>query len=321
MSGVSPAMQAVLNAGGPFVVADLYDILLPDGTELFWTSAQTDLLIGNQLYQAGPPITRDKISWKRGLDVDQVALTVLDDDSTLINGQALVAAVWKNLFDYAKVTISMFVSDSWTNTAPGGYELFTGVIGEIGSKGKEITLTVESPLARLKSTAPRNAVLPSCTNTLYDAGCTLLEATYSFAGTVGAAPSATSFPLSGIAEADGYFTNGRIKFTSGANAGQVRGVKSYAGGVITLSYPLYTVPTAGDAVTAVAGCDYTRATCNGRFANIANFRGFPYVPDPNVQITGAAAASQSSGATPAGVGTIAGGGLSNRGGRVVINRV
>lgn len=320
MRTLSAALQAVFAAGPPYVVADLYDVLLNDGTHLFWTSSQADLLIGNQLYKAGPAISRDKISWKRGLEVDQVTVTVLDDGSTLINGQTLVAAAWKNLLDDAKITISMFISDSWANTAPGATELLTGLIGEISSLGKALTLTVESPLVRLKSTAPRNPVLPSCSNTLYDAGCTLLEAAYSFAGSVGAGASARSFALAGIAEADGYFTNGKIKFTNGANAGQVRGIKSYVGGVVTLAYPLYTVPAAGDTVTAVAGCDYTRATCSAKFANLAHFRGYPYVPDPNAQITGAAAAAQGNGAAPSTAAAGAAGGLSNRGGRIVINR-
>ncbi len=317
MRTISAAMQQVLDAGGPFVVADLYDIVLNDGTHLFWTSAQEDLLIGNQLYKAGPPISRQRISWKIGLEVDQVTVKVLDDGSTQINGQSLVAAAWKNMLDLAQVTISMFISDSWSNTAPGSLELFTGLIGEISSKGIALTWAVESPLVRLKSTAPRNPVLPSCNNTLYDSGCTVLEANYSFGGTIGAGASAKSFTLSGVAQADGYFTNGKIKFTSGVNAGQIRAVKSYVGGVVTLAYPLYTVPAQGDTVTAVAGCDYTRATCNGRFNNLSHFRGFPYVPDPNTQITGAAAASQTN-TTPGGARTT--GALSNRGGRIVPNR-
>ena len=314
-STMSQAMQDVLAKGPPFCLADLYDITLADGTVLHWTSADTDLLIGGQLYKAGPPITRDKIKWSRGLDVDQIAITVLDDGFTTINGQSLTSSVWKNLFDYATVTISKFISDSWDNLAPGAYQLFIGLAGEISSQGAEIKLTVESPLARLKSTCPRNYVLSSCTNTVYDPGCGVLEANFSFAGAIGAAPTASTFPLSGVAKADGFFTNGKIKFTSGVNDGQVRGVKSYKGGVIVLSYPLYTLPAAGDTVTAVAGCDYTRATCNAQFANLDKFRGFPYVPDPNTQVTGVAAAAQTNTTAP-GAGS---GALSNRGGRYDVN--
>ena len=35
---------------------------------------------------------------------------------------------------------------------------------------------------------------------------------------------------------------------------------------------------AGDAFTISAGCDKQFATCKSRFANQANFRGFPYMP-------------------------------------------
>ncbi len=34
----------------------------------------------------------------------------------------------------------------------------------------------------------------------------------------------------------------------------------------------------GDAFQVTAGCDKRAATCRERFANIANFRGFPHMP-------------------------------------------
>lgn len=36
--------------------------------------------------------------------------------------------------------------------------------------------------------------------------------------------------------------------------------------------------TAGDDFTVRAGCDKRIETCAGRFANVANFRGFPHIP-------------------------------------------
>ena len=35
---------------------------------------------------------------------------------------------------------------------------------------------------------------------------------------------------------------------------------------------------AGDAFIVSAGCDKRFATCRDRFANVANFRGFPHMP-------------------------------------------
>ena len=47
-------------------------------------------------------------------------------------------------------------------------------------------------------------------------------------------------------------------------------------------YPLPFAPSPGDAFTVYAGCDHTQGTCQGRFNNLANFRGFPYVPPPEL---------------------------------------
>jgi uncharacterized phage protein (TIGR02218 family) len=55
-----------------------------------------------------------------------------------------------------------------------------------------------------------------------------------------------------------------------------------AGASLALMYPLPATPAAGDAFTVAFGCDHTRGTCQNRFANLANFRGFPFVPPPQV---------------------------------------
>ena len=47
-------------------------------------------------------------------------------------------------------------------------------------------------------------------------------------------------------------------------------------------YPLPFAPMTGDAFTVYAGCDHTQGTCQNRFNNLANFRGFPYVPPPQM---------------------------------------
>ena len=50
----------------------------------------------------------------------------------------------------------------------------------------------------------------------------------------------------------------------------------------SLMYPLPFAPATGDAFTVAFGCDHTQATCQGKFNNLANFRGFPYVPPPQL---------------------------------------
>lgn len=86
------------------------------------------------------------------------------------------------------------------------------------------------------------------------------------------------------AKTDGYYDNGQIVFTSGANAGLVKAVKAYAAQQFTFNSPLPFVPNAGDAFTAYPGCDKTQATCTNKFFNLVNFEGFPYVPAPETAI-------------------------------------
>jgi uncharacterized phage protein (TIGR02218 family) len=78
---------------------------------------------------------------------------------------------------------------------------------------------------------------------------------------------------------------GTITFTSGVNTGVTATVGSVAAEVsLTLLYPLESVPAPGDGFTVYYGCDHTPGTCQGKFGNLANFRGFPYVPPPQMAI-------------------------------------
>ena len=100
-------------------------------------------------------------------------------------------------------------------------------------------------------------------------------------GAITGAPTTTAFNT-GLAATDGYYTQGQITFTSGANAGITRTVKAYvqASGAISLVLPLPAAPAAGDAFAIAAGCDLTMATCQGRFSNLIHFRGQPFTPPP-----------------------------------------
>jgi len=41
-------------------------------------------------------------------------------------------------------------------------------------------------------------------------------------------------------------------------------------------------PAEGDTFNVAFGCDHTQATCQSKFNNLINFRGFPYVPPPQL---------------------------------------
>jgi hypothetical protein len=80
----------------------------------------------------------------------------------------------------------------------------------------------------------------------------------------------------------GFFAYGYVKFTSGQNAGYSVEVAGFSPGSVRTAMPLPYPIAVGDTFTIVAGCDRTLGTCVGRFNNIINFRGEPYIPGVDV---------------------------------------
>ncbi len=102
-------------------------------------------------------------------------------------------------------------------------------------------------------------------------------------GRVVASAGPAAFSATGLeGHAPGWFTHGRLQWTSGANAGREALVRAHRlqGAVarIELSAAMPQAPSTGDAFTVTAGCDRTFTTCREKFANAVNYRGFPHMP-------------------------------------------
>lgn len=93
----------------------------------------------------------------------------------------------------------------------------------------------------------------------------------------------------------GFFTGGAADWLSGANQGQMTSVLAdivlpgeVSGDARQLR--LADAPArqiaAGDRLRLRAGCDKIAATCRDKFANITNFRGFPFLPGADALLTG-----------------------------------
>ena len=103
-------------------------------------------------------------------------------------------------------------------------------------------------------------------------------------GTVAKLAGTSLFYASGLGGfADGWFTAGKLTFTSGANAGFAMEVKMPPRPILTACRSRFgrSMPepiAAGDTFIVTAGCDKRFATCRDRFNNTVNFRGFPHIP-------------------------------------------
>lgn len=290
MKPTNATLNALL-ATRQFITADLYTISLVGGTVLYYCSGQTDITNGGHTYSAGGQTgpyfdrkgSRAKVTWKIGSGTDSLVIDVAPGTAT-VQGLTFLNAIRVGLFDGADFQLARAFMSVYGTVATGcAVTMFKGRIAEIDADRSLATITINDYRELFNQQLPRNLFAASCANTLYDAQCTVVAATYSAAGIVLTGSTATSVNVT-LAQPTGYFDLGMMTFTSGANNGMRVGVSTWVQGVPGILTPIGPIPTApavGDTFTVYAGCDRTLGAggCT-RFANSANFRGAPYVPAP-----------------------------------------
>ena len=171
------------------------------------------------------------------------------------------------------------------------WPLFTGFMGPIVKGGvSHIEFKVKSALHKLTVNMPRNYFQPGCLWTLFDAGCTLAKNSFAVTGTIGAAPTSRIIPVAGGivtptgADNIASYALGRLLFTSGVNAGLQVLIDNNDAVNLYLAYLLNALPSSGDTVTYYPGCSKSFNTCDKKFSNSANFRGFDKVPQVMISV-------------------------------------
>lgn len=292
------ALQALLSSRA-FVFANLYTFAPVGGVPVYYSTADIDIPVQDTTWvHTGPYFDIKGASganghWKIGLDVDTWSIQLLPRLVDPVTGAATpdelggvpwLQAVKNGALDNAVVTVDRVYLSQWPQAGQlavvtGAITIFKGLVADVSFGRSSVAVALKSYLSLLSGSMPPHVYQASCRHTLFDTGCTLLASSFSRTGTVSSAASQGVFSSAVAAPpGSGTYALGRVTFTSGANAGQVRGVRSWAGGVFTLITPLPSPIAPGDAFTAVAGCDKTLATCTA-FSNTINFGGQPYIPD------------------------------------------
>lgn len=157
-------------------------------------------------------------------------------------------------------------------------------IAKITSADGRFIAELQSQMAALDRPNGRH-IARGCDAEFGDARCgmSLANPAYRATGLVAAVRSDGTVDVVGLGGyAAGWFIEGRIDWTSGANEGladvavddrSVEGDRR-----LTLRGDADGVVQAGDTFTIDAGCDKAFATCKAKFANAASFRGFPHLP-------------------------------------------
>ena len=287
MKTTTTAVQTLLAAAmaapdAPIAFAECFTFITTTGVQYTWTNVDYDVVYnGFTFSSSGPLVPGLKYKGSVGLEVDKQQITIASRPTDTINGAPFLVALQDGAFDGAPVYRDRVFLMAPMGSVVGGVRMFQGRVSTVDSVGRtQATLTVASDLVILDYDMPKNLFSPTCLHVLYDAGCGVIRGTYSVNGTAGAGSTSNQI-LTPVAVAG--HAQGSLVWTSGANANVRVTVKSVAvGSALNLMYPLPFAPAVGDAFTVAFGCDHTQATCQGTFNNLANFRGFPYVPPPQM---------------------------------------
>jgi uncharacterized phage protein (TIGR02218 family) len=159
-----------------------------------------------------------------------------------------------------------------------------GAVGQI-RRGRMAFVAEVRSLAHVLGQTVGRTFQAGCDAALGDARCgiDLENGVYKGSGVITDMLRDRAFLASGLSAFEaGWFTSGTITWTSGANAGRITEVLAHdlADGIATMTLlesPVRPIAE-GDSFIARAGCDKRIATCAAKFANVANFRGFPNIP-------------------------------------------
>lgn len=271
-------------------IADLFAITLISGLTLYITDGQMPITYNGNVYE---PVRWG--SWQctgvtTGLGVtnSSAKFTIIADASVQMPNWnvPILEAVQVGLFDAAAITILTTFGLVYGETDFGTVVRYAGNITEINPTGRTSAQgEIKPDTYTLNQQMPRQVLQPGCGWVFGDVGCTLNKQTFTFANSASALTNKTFIaPTTPFAQADGYFTQGVITFTSGRNTGLAGFVQQHIGGQLRLTKPFLFPVAPGDTFNVIAGCDHTITACQQKFNNLINFSGTPYIPNTETAI-------------------------------------
>ena len=274
MKNLAPGLQAHLDEGTT-TLAWCWRITRADGVTFGFTDHDRTLSFDGTDFEPESGLTASEVRSGSDLSVD-----AQDAEGVLTSDRITETDILDGRWDNAEVEV-------WrVNWADTGQRVLMrrGAIGQI-RRGRLAFVAEVRSLAHVLGQTVGRTFQATCDAALGDARCgvDLEDPAYRGAGTVADVPRERVVLASGLEGFEaGIFSLGVIEWGTGANAGRRVEVARHdldgAVAVLTLMEAPVRAPAPGDTFEVVAGCDKRPETCAGRFANIANFRGFPHIP-------------------------------------------
>lgn len=269
---IPPALSGAL-ASDATTLAKCWKLTRRDGVVMGFTDHDRDLAFDGVTFAANTGV--------QGSDIESnfdFAVGGGDISGALSSEGLMETELAKGLWDDAQVEVIIV---DWSN--PDARMLVErGAIGELRRRDSSFVAEMRGLAHRFDEERGRRFTA-ACSAALGDGRCGVNLASWRATADVTSTDGAALLRSVALASYDdGLFRAGSLRWTSGANAGLVQDVRDHRAANVEAVIALWSSPpapiAAGDAFEITAGCDKSFATCRARFANGANFRGFPHIP-------------------------------------------
>ncbi|HEY9038950.1 MAG TPA: DUF2163 domain-containing protein [Roseovarius sp.] len=274
MKSLSLGLQAHLDAGTT-TLAWCWRITRADGVTLGFTDHDQPLVFDGTAFEPESGFAASEVRSGTDLSVD-----AQDAEGVLTSDRITETDILDGRWDNAEVEVWRV---NWAETSQRVL-MRQGAIGQIRRGRLAFVAEVRSLAHTLGQTVGRT-FQATCDAALGDTRCgvDLEDPAFKGIGAVLDVLRDRAFTASGLgAFTSGWFTFGTIEWTSGANAGRRAEVIAHdvteGIAVLTLLEAPVRAIAEGGSFTIRAGCDKRIETCSAKFANTANFLGFPHIP-------------------------------------------
>ncbi len=274
MRQFDPAFAAHI-ATGATTLATCWLITRTDGVVLGFTDHDETLSFGGHDYVPANGLDGSGQSQALGPQVDTSEVTGVLSSAAISENDILLGR-------YDGATVETW-RVNWRDVSQRAL-LSRATIGEITREDGAFRAELRSGQQALNQVRGR-IYSALCDATLGDARCgiDLTNPLYSGTATVTAVRDRNRIAVSGLGAFDvGWFTLGRANWNSGARAALKDAILAHSregsDDILAFGTPVGDNVIVGDTLGVTAGCDRQFTTCRDRFANVANFGGFPHIP-------------------------------------------
>lgn len=295
----NPALELIWESGELFELpalsrAELFAFTLNDESTVHrWTSWNSNITWdGHTWLGRGQKLQRGKLNLTNTMQVPELTVTMLSLNDSYNGGADIKTQIRNGLFRGASFMLQDLympqLEDPTDTSLWGTIDRFGGVVAGITIEGAKVEITIRGKNNLLDQYAPRAIYQAGCFHAFCDAGCTLDAVAFTDTFTIGSSPTAIFIPWASAPANPELYIAGEFTMNDGDAAGQKRDIVFADSSGLTLEYPLYDMPQAGDSFDALQGCSYIRkSTGDGRAcedrANEQNYFGFPFIPPPTTQ--------------------------------------